>query len=155
MTILVRDGTNTQRTLTAIQVRDGTNTARDLSEIWVRDSNNVPRLVFTTGAALEVTASPELVAGIAYGSGVVTTNATVATPAGGTAPYTYAWTVYTHSNVTPPSINSPTSATTTFTQVDVVDYDDAEFICTVTDDLSATAEALVAAVFQNVVPPFP
>lgn len=154
MTTIVRDAANTERTITEIQVRDATNTPRDITEVWVRDSNNVSRQVFG-GTPLSVTVDPEIAGGIAYGGGVVTTGTVVATPAGGTAPYTHAWTVISHSNASSPSVDSPTSATTTFTQTNVFDEDNAVFRDTVTDDQGATATADVSAFFQNVVPPFP
>lgn len=150
MTIIVRDETNTPRTITAIQVRDGGNVARNLSEVRVRDSNNVSRQVFTTGAALSVSIAPEAVFGVSYGTGICITNTATATPAGGTAPYTYAWSVLSHSNATPPTINSPTTSGTKFTQPGVPTFDDAVFECVVTDDLGATASDTVLAYFENV-----
>lgn len=153
MTLIVRDGDAIARTITAIQVRDGGNVARDISEIRVRDSNNVSRLVFTTASPLTASASPEAVGGVAYGDGNVTTNATTVTPAGGTAPYTYAWTVVSYTNGSgPPVANSPTAAITTITQTGVIEDDSAVLRCTVTDDNGATATADVSAFFINTLP---
>ena len=155
MTMIVRDDGGTPRTITAIQVRDGTNTPRDISEMYVRDSNAVSRLVFSLASPLSLAITPGAVGGLAYGSGTVTTDAATATPTGGVAPYTYAWTVVSHSNATPPAANSPASNISTFTQTAVVETDDAVFRCTVTDDNGATAFADLPAFFQNVVPPYP
>lgn len=149
VTILVRDGTNTQRTITAIQVRDGTNTARDISEMWVRDSNNVPRRVFG-GSPLSASASPADVSGFSIGTGIVDTGSTTVTPTGGTAPYTYAWTIISYTAGAPPTIANPTAATTDFTQTGVGDTDYAVFRCTVTDDASATFAVDVNATFLNI-----
>lgn len=156
MTLVIRDATNTPRTITAIQVRDGDNIARDITELWARDTNNVPRLIFSTGPALSASAAPEAVGGVSYGDGIVTTNATTVTATGGVAPYTYLWTVVSWTNLNgPPTANSSTSATTTFTQTAVAEDDSAVFRCTVTDDASTTVTVDVSAFFQNVTPPFP
>jgi hypothetical protein len=140
--IIVRDGTNTARTITEIQVRDGTNTARDISEIRVRDSNNVSRIVFSLAPDLSASASPETVYGAASLS-TVTTGATVVTPVGGTAPYTYAWSLETYDGPVAPVANSPTSNTTTFTQSSIAPGDSysATWNCAVTDDDGVTVGA--------------
>jgi hypothetical protein len=153
MTIIVRDVGSVPRTLTGISARDEGNVLRDVSEIWARDSNGVPRLVFSLGPPLSAAADPETVGGVAYGSGTVNTNPSTATATGGTLPYTYAWAVISHSNVTSPTIDLPTAATTSFTQTGVVEDDYAVFRCTITDDVGATATADVTAFFQNVTPP--
>jgi hypothetical protein len=149
MSVLIRDTGGTQRVITAIQVRDAGGTARTISEVRVRDSNSVSRLVFSLGSALSATADPPAVGGVAYVTGNVTTIATTVTPSGGVSPYTYAWAVLTHSNVTPPTPGAPTSATTGFFQSGVVTYDVADFRCTVTDDVGATTTVDVEAIFIN------
>lgn len=82
----------------------------------------------------------------AYGSDTapafITTNTVTVTPVGGTAPYTYAWTI-TGANI---SINSPTAATTAFTSVSQVGVDvflSQNATCTVTDSLLATTQCVV------------
>lgn len=71
---------------------------------------------------------------------VATTPATVATPSGGTAPYTYAWTRI--SGSTAISADSPSSASTTFSgSVGVNAVISAVFRVTVTDASAATATA--------------
>jgi hypothetical protein len=118
--IIVRDGTNTPRTITEIFVRDASNTPREITEIWVRDDSNTPRLVFNPSgsATLSVSVSPTAGSGFSFGTGIATTeNPNVATPSGGTAPYTYAWEIVSYTSLSgPPAINSPTSASTDFTQ---------------------------------------
>lgn len=149
--IVVRDATNTPRTITSIQVRDGTNTPRDISEVWVRSSNNTPLLVFSTAPAFSASASPSSVGGAAGGTGSAQTGITTVTPSGGTPPYTYAWAL---DFATPelfalPFADSPTSAASSFTQTSMGPSDSvtAQFTCTVTDDDSNTATASVFANF--------
>lgn len=151
MPIVIRDHTNTPRTVTAIQVRDATNTPRTISEVWVRDSNNVPRRVFSLFTPLSVTLSHPTVSGVTFGSGVATTNSTTALPSGGVAPYSYVWTLITYSNGVPPTALSPNSATTSFRQTNIASdsSDSAEFRVTVTDDQGNTAQANCLCAFVN------
>lgn len=151
MTLIIRDGTNVPRTISAIQIRDGTNTPRDISQIRVRDSNNVSRLIFSTGSTLEASASPPDVFGYDSGTGTATSNSTTVTPTGGTAPYSYAWTVDSYTGGVSPTVDSPTAATTAFTQTGLSSgsYTFATFVCTVTDDDGATTEANVTASFYS------
>mgnify|MGYP003500327461 CR=1 FL=1 len=66
-------------------------------------------------------------------SGVVQTNIVTVTPAGGTGPYTYAWTYVSGDAVT---VLSPSSAATKFSSATGAE---AVYKCTVTDSLAATA----------------
>ena len=140
MTMIVRDGTNTPRTITAIQVRDGTNTPRDISEMWVRDSNNVSRLVFSLTSPFSVSAAPVTRFGKANGTGTATTPAATVSVVGGTAPYSYSWQLIGYDNTVPPTADSPTSASSTFTQtnIDPGDFYTAFFNCVVTDSTTPT-----------------
>ncbi len=66
-------------------------------------------------------------------SSPLTTSLAIALPSGGSGFYTYAWTLLSSSSVTA-VVNSPTSATTSFScEVDPSGYEDATFRCTVTD----------------------
>lgn len=112
---IIRDDTNTPRTITGVQVRDGTNTPRDISEIRVRDSNNVSRVVFTTALPFSASASPSTVSQFAN-MATLTAGPTTVTPVGGTAPYTHAWTLVSFDGPATPTATAPTSATTSFTQ---------------------------------------
>jgi len=144
VTTIIRDATNTARTITAVQVRDATNTPRTISEIWARDSNNVSRLVFSIASPMTASASPETVFGFSGGSGLATTDSTTVTPSGGTAPYSYAWTLLTFDNATPPSADLPTAATTTFTQTGIGPSENysATWQCEVTDSSPSPYTAL-------------
>ena len=147
--MVIRDGGNVARTVTAMIVRDGTNTPRTITQMWIRDPSNTPRLVYSTSPALSLAASPTSVGGGSFGGSPATTDSTTATPTGGTGPYTYAWTLISYSSGTAPTINSATSATTTFIQTGLGPggYESAVFRCTVTDSLAATAQADVDAFF--------
>lgn len=81
------------------------------------------------------------------GPGTVTTAPVTATPSGGLSPYTYAWTRVSGVGI----INSPTSATTTFSHT-LSNGDDVEgiFRVTVTDGLSSTATANVLVQFVSI-----
>ena len=151
MTVIIRDETNTPRTITAIQVRDGTNTPRTISEVRVRDSNNVSRIVFSLTPSMSASASPTTVFGTTLGTGTATTDSTTVTPSGGVAPYNYLWTRTSYDGPVPPGANSPNSATTTFTQTSIgigTSYS-ATFRCTVTDDNGSTAHADVSAFWSD------
>lgn len=149
--IIVRDEANVSRTITAIQVRDETNTERDISEVWVRDSNNVPRLVFSPVAPLTLAIDPPVLYGASSGSGTITTDPATATPTGGLAPFTYSWVLEDYIADTPPTANSPASATTTFTQTGLTPGDSASssWQCEVTDDQGATATATCQTFFVD------
>lgn len=149
MPIVIRDATNTPRTVTAIIVRDATNTARTISEIWVRDTTNTPRKVFSLTSPLSASASPSTVYGNGFGTGTAPSNSTTVTPSGGTAPYTYSWVLLMYSSATPPTVSGPTSAVTTFVQTALApgDYQTATFQCTVTDSATNTTTVDVDAVF--------
>lgn len=135
MTVIVRD-TSTLRTISELQVRDGGNVARDIEEIRVRDSNNISRIVFSTAVPLSAGASPDPVSGITAGTGTATTDSTTVTATGGVPPYTYAWTVLTYDNAISPTIGSPSSNVTDFTQTNIGPAESytAQFQCLVTDD---------------------
>lgn len=150
--LLVRDGGNVQRTISDVAVRDGGNVLRDLSEIRVRDSNNTLRLVWSLAPPMAASASPETVYGSTLGTGTATTNSTTVTPSGGTPPYTYAWTLLSRDNLSAdPTANSPTAATTTFTQtsIGIGESYSATWRCTVTDDDANTATADVSSFWTD------
>lgn len=151
MTFIVRDGTNTPRTISAIQVRDATNTPRDISQMWVRDSNNTPRMVFSIAPPMAAVASPSSVSGTTFGTGTAATNNTTVTPSGGTPPYTYAWQLVSYDAPVAPTASSPNGAVTSFVQTGMGMGDSyaAIFQCVVTDStpgspLMATSNPVIA-----------
>lgn len=143
--LFIRDGSNVLREIAELVIRDGGNVARTISELWVRDTGNVPRLVFNPSgsATLRVDVLPPFTSGFTHGTGVVTTGPVTATGSGGTAPYTYAWTLLAHSAFTPPTADTPAVAVTSFTQTGIAPStaEDASWKCTVTDDNGNTADS--------------
>jgi hypothetical protein len=152
--IRVRDASGTLRTLTQIRARDASNTLRTITRIRVRDDGNVLRTVYDTsgGTAFAATANPTSVVGRTAGAGSTTTGSTTVTASGGTAPYTYAWALIAHDHpTTSPTINSPTLATTTFSQANMDDNTTytATFRCTVNDSAAHSTTVDVAARFVD------
>lgn len=151
--LIIRDATNTARTITELRIRDAGNVQRTITELWIRDVNNVSRLVFNPSgsASLAVATDNSFVSGTSLGSGTATTDAVMATASGGTAPYTYAWTLLTHNGSVAPSADSPASATTTFTQTSIPPGDvlSSSWRVTATDANSNTATADVDANFAD------
>lgn len=95
--------------------------------------------------ALTATGSTDSVSGHSFG-GTVTTSTVTITPAGGYAPYTYAWVRLSGDG----AANSSTSATTTFSAApDDGDSLTGSFRCTVTDSHGATSTVDCAAIFNN------
>lgn len=107
------------------------------------------RVVYTATPPLSATISP----GFAFGSRSakitisVPTGFVTASPVGGKAPFSYAWTQI--SGMTA-AIGSPSAATTNFS-MRVIPYETeaAQFRCTVTDADGKTASAIVTASFVN------
>jgi hypothetical protein len=96
---------------------------------------------------MTVSISPSPVSGSGSGA-VVQTPSVTATPSGGLAPYTYSWSVV--SSVGSAHIASPATASTILSMTGLSVGDNsgsAQFRCTVTDSLGATASATVNATF--------
>lgn len=152
MGIKVIDAT-TDRTITGINVIDAGGTDRSLVQINVIGPDGADRIVWSSGgesSSLAVVASPTSVSGSARSS-TITTGSTTATASGGTAPYSYKWTLIGYDNDTyPPRIAQPTSASTSFTQQSVPrgNFNTATFAVTATDSATptpATASTTVSA----------
>jgi hypothetical protein len=128
---------------------------------WIRSratngntSDPYPATTGVSGKALSVTTS--LSANASSGaisatdvSASKTTGSITVTPAGGTAPYTYAWTKVSGATIT---ADSSTAATTTFTATSLTSGETrvAIFRCTVTDNVAATATADVTVTIARV-----
>lgn len=145
MAFQILDAEGVLRTITAGSIQDGA-TLRPLRAIQIMDGATL-RTVASFVAPMTVAASPTEVIGTDTGSTVTSQSATV-TPTGGGAPYTYAWVRNTGSA----TINSPTSATTTFTETGlaVSELRTSTFTCTVTDASGQTATANVTAFIDRV-----
>lgn len=87
------------------------------------------------GGTLVVTASPSS-SSVSGNNTTLTSVGITATPSGGTAPYTYSWSVV--STDTAASINSPTLATTTVRGSDIVDFGSTTIHCVATDSLGVS-----------------
>lgn len=133
----------TWRTVTAPQVRVS-GSWQAVKSGWVKVSGTWRQFY----ASLTAAASPTTVDGfdtvVAPSSSTATTNSTTVTPTGGSAPYTYSWSLVSGTSAT---VNSPTSATTTFSRTVFVDNPGQQinrtgvYRCTVTDSASQTATA--------------
>ena len=90
---------------------------------------------------LSISISPSSLYNSRTGNGSLTSSPATGTGSGGTGPYTYAWTYVSGNSYT---INSPSSATTTFTTSLIAgQLKSGVYRCTVTDSLSATASATI------------
>jgi hypothetical protein len=124
-------------------MRDDGGQLRTIQRVRARDASNVLRTVWQ---ALSAVSNRPTVTGTASSSSAasVTTNSATITVLGGTAPFTYAWTVGV-SDGGAWSADSPTAATTTFACAGVGPGDlyTAELICTVTDAGGATTRVVI------------
>lgn len=96
-----------------------------------------------SGGGFYATVSPASAYGEELAPAIVASNSVTVTPSGGTAPYTYAWTLASGLTM---SADSPTSATTAFTSSSAVppwtSFDDVA-TCTVTDAALLTTDISV------------
>ncbi len=115
-------------------VRDAGGVA-EIGAVLIRDAGGLSEVFNNASAAFTVDVTPD-----SFGArnstppGGVTTSEVVATPSGGTAPYTFLW-ERTDAAPTDWTIIAPTSQATTFRAAAVGPGDsfDATFTCTVTD----------------------
>lgn len=151
MTLIMRDASGVPRTITELWVRDASNVLKEITELRVRDTNSVSRIIFSTTSPLSAVASEPIVFGSSFGTGTATTTSTTITPSGGTAPYTYAWSLLMTTGGVNPTAGGPTSATTNFTQTSLGPGEgvSSEWLCTVTDDDGNTTDVQVTANFQD------
>lgn len=96
---------------------------------------------------LSISISPSSLYDTRIGGGSLTSSPATGTGAGGTAPYTYAWTYVSGNSYT---IDSPGLATTTFTtSLTAGQLKSGVYRCTVTDSLSATASATITVEMES------
>jgi len=130
---------------------------KDVAEIWT----NVAGTWKLAWSSFTASASDTTPSGSASGpssSGLVTSNSTTVTPSGGTAPYTYAWTLLGGAATSGPfNPSASTSATTVWSEtIGDLDPDITEvWRCTVTDDDSntATVDVTVTLEWTDTAPP--
>jgi hypothetical protein len=154
MTVSVIDGGSVNRAITEIRVIDGGSVDRVLTQIRVIDLNGVDRIVFEPSGAssFSVSISPGAVHGVTHGTGTATTGTATVTPTGGTAPYTYAWSLLTYDAGTPPTATVPTGPATAFTQTGIGagEFYTSDWRVTVTDNLGLMTTADITASFVDV-----
>lgn len=154
MTISIVDSGSVTRTVTAMKAMDG-GTLRNILRVKVMDADGTTlRTVASFADPLSVSISPAGVFGIANSAASVSvlSNSATATPAGGLAPFTYAWSVISDTNPSGTvSANSATAATSTFTMTNVPAYTTytAVLRCTVTDAIGQTAYHEIDGEFIN------
>lgn len=145
MTLKFKDDGGTDHTITAVMFMDDDGVDRTLEKI-VLGSN----IIFSLAPDISVAVSPDVVGADAAGTGSATTVSVTATPTGGTAPYAYAWTLESIAGGSP-TVNIPTSATTSFsiTGISTGDYCTSIARCTVTDADSFTASGTCSVAFSG------
>lgn len=147
MTLHFTDADNVDHVLNAVYFMDGDSVDHTISQIKAGANT-----IYITGAAgsLTVDVAPTGVGATTNKTGHATTDPVVATPSGGTAPYTYAWTIEDALDGTP-VINSPSADTTTFSIFGLGDGDfcTATARCTVIDANSFTNSGTCAVSFYG------
>lgn len=151
MTIKVRTASGASG-INSIRLRDSLKTRR-AARIKIRKGLGASDLdqVFTGVAPISVGFTPNPPEYFSISDSVVVGSIT-ATPTGGLAPFIYAWTVTAFSGIAPPSIATPTSATTDLVQSDVnlSDTETATLQVVVTDSAGQTSTTSVEAQFTNI-----
>lgn len=149
MTIRVRNSSGLIE-VANVRVRDAANVLQDAGAAFIRDASATLKQFFSSFA---VSLSTTLVGGKVNSASTATvvTKSVTANVEGGVGTITYSW-ARTDGGAHPWTINSPNSATTTFsTDVDSGTTQNATFACTVTDqgghgdttaDVSASATNL-------------
>ena len=133
------------RSATTAEVRVGTAWKRVIrSEIYTGGAWKTGE---TFAQALTATTSDAYPSGTRVGAGYCATATVTITPAGGVAPFTYAWVKLSGNG----SVNNPTGAATTFFD-NIADgaITTGAFRCTVTDALGSTVTVDEAATFESI-----
>lgn len=135
MPLQILDAGAVDRTITELRIIDAGGTDRVIQELRCLDASGTDRVIYTNASPLTVSVAPGSVSGATSGTGTATTDPATATPSGGTAPYTYAWSVLSYSAGVAPTADSPGLATSNFTQTGIAPGEvcSATFRCTVTD----------------------
>jgi hypothetical protein len=143
--ITIRHG-GAQRTVTSVRARH-LGALRTIRTIKVMHGGTL-RTVYTTAAPLAVNITPTT--SINFGpSSTVTSEVVTATATGGEGAKTYEWEVVSHTDASEPTISSPSSASTAFTQTGVTASESAVFRVTVTDSEGATATDTISVSFER------
>lgn len=139
------DGTTRHAIQQLTQVDLDDVTIRDLKQLWQNDLSGVPRLIWSA-MTVTIAPSPNFASSYSPGTATPTTSFSTATPVGGTAPYTYAWTVDNGWSLT-----SPTAQSVAFGSVGIGpgDGSDATGTVVVTDANGSTATATISLTSYN------
>jgi hypothetical protein len=122
-------------------VQKSTKAYRNISGTWKACSvwRNIAGVWKQITSLMTASATPTNVGFVKVGGGtsVLTSDATTATPTGGTGPFTYVWSQVGGDSMT---INTPNAASTTFSKSvpDAAGFT-GYFVCTITDSLGAVA----------------
>ncbi len=146
MTLKFKDDGGTDRTITAIQFMDDGGTDRTIERIKLGT-----KVIFSITPDISVVLSLDSVGADAGGTGVATTVTVTATPSGGTAPYTYLWTLEDIVGSGSPTIDSTTTAATSFsiTGIATDEFCTATARCTAKDADLFSASATCAVSFYG------
>lgn len=150
MALKMLDAASVMRTITSLSFWNGTALV-PLKRLKFMDTDGTTiRTVAVFAQPLAATVSPSPVSKTQIGSpgDSVTTGTVTVTATGGHSPMSYAWTLTAYSSAVPPTIGSPTNASTTFTQ-SAMDFEEtATFQCVVTDFEGATVTLSVNVTFR-------
>ena len=150
--IRIRDATNTLRTVSRIRMRDAGGVLRTIQRIRVRDALGTLRTVWQyLQAGVNKVTTEGSYNGASSSAQDITTAAVVASPIGGTGPFTYLWSQVGVSAYTW-TIGTATAADTTFTGVAIPagTVESVTFQCVITDSTGATATTVeVTAIVYN------
>lgn len=146
MSLRIQDA-GTLRTIKRLRIQQG-GILRDIRRLRVMH-DGVLRTVATFAEQLTASANPSSVGGTQSSDQpiTVTSEGTTASPTGGRAPFTYAWTQISGPSAT---ITAPTMATTQFrATVNPFDTVSLSFRCTITDAVGQSASTEVTALLNN------
>jgi hypothetical protein len=135
MVIRVKDSGGTLRTISRIRVKDDTGAVRTISRIRVMDSSGVLRTVYNNFSA---SVSPTSINQVGTTS-VQTSGTLTVSVSGGTAPFTYSWTLLSQVGGTFTATN-PTGSSTQITAAGLFagDFGTCTARCTISDSGGST-----------------
>lgn len=150
MTVKAQQG-DALLTMTGLRVRIGGVLKTVLSGRVMIDDELKSFYTAASEEALSLSVSPESAVRVGFNS-TVTSLAFTATPVGGTAPYSYAWTIVSYTGALPTALN-PTFASSSFRQTGLVEGDSNPCVvrCTGTDAIGAVASDTAEITFERAI----
>lgn len=139
MSLKMLDSTSVSRSIKRLSIMDETDTLQTLEQLSIQDETNALQPVFS---GMTVAASPDTLSATIstpFPSDAQTSNPSIATPTGGVAPYTYAWSLT--DSLGSWNIDTSSSASSYMTAVNLAPGADANasMQCMVTDSIGSTA----------------